>query len=85
MRDQREDALTAAKALGRMAEQFIGAAPRDGQRRRAERDRAVDVMRDGEKVLIEMVEASRRDEIELRQLRARLNSASPQAKEEQPC
>lgn len=84
MRDQREDALTAAKALGRMAEQFLGPAPRDGQPRRAERDRAIDVMRAGEKVLIEMVEASRRDDAELRQLRARLNSASPQAKADQP-
>ena len=78
MRDQRENALTAAKALGRMAEQFIGSAPRDGQRRRAERDSAIYVMRDGEKALIEMVEASRRDDAELRQLRARLKSASPE-------
>lgn len=57
--EMRDKALAQAKALGRLAEEFIVAAPANGMKRRAERDRAVQTMRDGEKVLIEMVETLR--------------------------
>lgn len=59
MSDHETTLLSEAKRLGRLAEQFIGSAPREGQARRAERDAAVEALRAAEKLLIQVVEKRR--------------------------
>lgn len=59
MNDHETTLLSEAKRFGRLAEQFIGSAPREGQARRAERDAAVESLRAAEKLLIQVVEERR--------------------------
>lgn len=59
MSDHETTLLSEAKRFGRLAEQFIGSAPRGGQARRAERDAAVEALRAAEKLLIQVVEERR--------------------------